>query len=61
MERLESLTTTLQNITLYDIKSMYNQVQFSSILTNVVLTNVGQERRPQRERDGGQGQGGYQR
>ena len=56
MERLESLTTTLQNITLYDIKSMYNQVQFSSILTNVILTlDVGQERRPQRERDGGQG------
>ena len=26
MDRLESLSNTLQNITLYDIKSMYNQV-----------------------------------
>jgi epsin len=26
MDRLESLTSTIQNITLYDIKSMYNQV-----------------------------------
>ncbi|KAF8964366.1 hypothetical protein BDZ97DRAFT_903045 [Flammula alnicola] len=31
MEKLESLSTTLQNITLYDIKSMYNQAK------NVVL------------------------
>ncbi|EDR13640.1 epsin domain-containing protein [Laccaria bicolor S238N-H82] len=31
MDRLESLSTTLQNITLYDIKSMYNQAK------NVVL------------------------
>ena len=26
MDKLESLSSTLQNITLYDIKSMYNQV-----------------------------------
>ena len=26
MDRLESLSNTLQNITMYDIKSMYNQV-----------------------------------
>jgi len=26
MDRLESLSSTIQNITLYDIKSMYNQV-----------------------------------
>ena len=26
MDKLESLSSTIQNITLYDIKSMYNQV-----------------------------------
>lgn len=28
MDRLESLGSTISNITLYDIKSMYNQVRF---------------------------------
>ena len=32
MDRLESLTSTIQNITLYDIKSMYNQVLPLSLL-----------------------------
>jgi len=27
MDKLESLSSTLANITLYDIKSMYNQVR----------------------------------
>ncbi len=28
MDRIESLGSTISNITLYDIKSMYNQVRF---------------------------------
>ena len=32
MDRLESLTSAIQNITLYDIKSMYNQVCRLSLL-----------------------------
>ncbi len=32
MDRLESLGNTLSNITLYDIKSMYNQVRLISLL-----------------------------
>ena len=29
MDRLESLGNSLSNLTMYDIKSMYNQVRFS--------------------------------
>jgi epsin len=39
MDRLESLSNTLQNITLYDIKSMYNQV-CPSYLLHVSTTKV---------------------
>jgi len=35
MDRLESLSSTLQNITLYDIKSMYNQVRIFTLGGNV--------------------------
>jgi epsin len=38
MDRIESLGNTLSNLTMYDIKSMYNQVRMSScgISTRVI-------------------------
>ena len=33
MDRIESLGNTLSNLTMYDIKSMYNQVRISSCET----------------------------
>lgn len=49
MDKLESLSSTLQNITLYDIKSMYNQVS-GACLCIIVLTvwSLGEECRPER-------------
>ena len=38
MDRLESLGNTLSNITLYDIKSMYNQVRFIPLKATYVLS-----------------------
>ena len=35
MDRLESLGSTISNITLYDIKSMYNQVRFITRVSSV--------------------------
>jgi epsin len=40
MDRLESLSSTLQNITLYDIKSMYNQVLSSYLLLPRYLLTI---------------------
>jgi hypothetical protein len=71
MDRLESLGNTLSSLTLYDIKTMYNQVLYifhnrvprviSAIgaggveLMYICGCYVGKKRRPQCQRDGGQG------
>lgn len=50
MDKIESLTSTLQNITLYDIKSMYNQVQLGSCPPNYRPADgvvLGEECRPE--------------
>ena len=71
MDRLESLGNALSNITMYDIKSMYNQVRSPTICLRLCLRRrlfswgshgvLGEERRAQRQRDGGQGAGGDER
>ena len=35
MDKLESIGSSLSNLTLYDIKSMYNQVRFISLVLSV--------------------------
>jgi hypothetical protein len=58
MDKLESLSSTLSNLTMYDIKSMYNQVLPITTLPESELltwTMTGKECRPERQRDGGKG------
>ena len=62
MDRLESLGNTISQITLYDIKSMYNQVQKTLRFRRIfVEDDAGQKCCAQRQRNGGQSSGGYQR
>ena len=52
MDRLESLGNALSQITMYDIKSMYNQVCWVVVLSSEVAhiwDGPGQERRTQRQ------------
>lgn len=51
MDKLESLTSQLSQITMYDIKSMYNQVSGLAVCEDEQLSPAGQKRRPQRQRD----------
>lgn len=57
MDRLESLSNTISQITLYDIKSMYTQVWtcVSRLHNFSYFLLPGQEHGPQCQRDGGQG------
>lgn len=62
MDRLESLGNTISQITLYDIKSMYNQVRKILRFRRIfVEDDAGQKCCAQRQRNGGQSSGGYQR
>jgi len=65
MDRIESLTNTLSNITLYDIKSMYTQV-YSLCCLQVTKVNhfksiAGEKCCPEYQRDGGESSRGNQR
>ena len=53
MDRLEALGNTLSQVTLYDIKSMYNQVR-ETLRSNrtPAQDDTGQKRCSQRQRDG---------
>lgn len=62
MDRIESLTNTLSNITLYDIKSMYNQVRvFSSKATPQLTFFPGKECCAEYQRNGSKGSRSDQR
>ena len=69
MDKLESIGSSLSNLTLYDIKSMYNQVRFISLVLSVRAGGrvelmrldafVGKECSIQCKRDGSKGARGY--
>ena len=61
MDRLEALGNTLSQITLYDIKSVYNQVR-KSLPSNRALVedDTGQKCCAQRERNGGESSRSHQ-
>ena len=63
MDRLESLGSALSQITLYDIKSMVNQVCRQGVIAKVweCSSRVGQECRVQCQRNGSEGAGRHQR
>ena len=71
MDKLESLSSTLANITLYDIKSMYNQACFVQVVLDVIAdtaisrsekkTLSGQKHGLERDGNGGQSERGDER
>ena len=62
MDRLESIGNTLSQITLYDIKSVYNQVRKTYHFNRIFAEgDTGQKCRIQRQRNGGESPGGDQR
>ena len=64
METFEALRDQVSKITIYDIKSMYNQVRLAPVsIPMPALTTLwvylGEEYGPQRQRDGGKSPRGY--
>ncbi len=61
MDTFEALRDQVSKITIYDIKSMYNQVRLISSIHPIASTHlsVGEEYGPQRQRDGGKSPRGY--
>jgi len=61
METFEALRDQVSKITVYDIKSMYNQVRLTSYIHSIASAqiSVGEEYGPQRQRDGGKSPRGY--
>jgi hypothetical protein len=55
MDTFEALRDQVSKITIYDIKSMYNQVRLTSSIHLAASTHpsVGEEYGSQRQRDGG--------
>ena len=61
MDRLEALGNSLSQITLYDIKSVYNQVRKTPPFNRTVIEDdEGQKCCTQRQRNGGKSSRGYQ-
>jgi hypothetical protein len=62
MDRLEALGSALSQVTMYDIKSMYNQVRpRPAPRAHAADKCAGEEHGHERRRDGGQGDGGDER
>jgi len=68
MDRLESLGNQLSQITMYDIKSMYNQVRLRprtcacrAVADARLSAHEGEEHGAEPERDGDEGAGGDER